>query len=106
MSQSASAILNRRQISAGAVLSVFVCASALLWPPLVALAAGQDAVVPNFGPNSDTAWIPARPAGDDFIPPESGPGPVMSEKDHPYIPNGQGQVSYRIADLSNPILQP
>ena len=30
----------------------------------------------------------------------------MSEKDHPYIPNGQGRVSYRVADLSNPILQP
>ena len=30
----------------------------------------------------------------------------MSEKDHPYIPNGQGKVSYRIADLSSPILQP
>ncbi len=83
-----------------------VCASAVLWSALVAHAAGQDAAVPNFGPNSDTAWIPARPAGDDFISPESGPGPVISERDHPYIPNGQGQVSYRIADLSNPILQP
>jgi hypothetical protein len=30
----------------------------------------------------------------------------MSEKDHPYVPNGQGSVSYRIADLSNPVLQP
>jgi hypothetical protein len=65
-----------------------------------------SAQAPNFGPNSDTAWIPARPAGDDFISPESGPGPVRSEKDHPYVPNGQGEVSYRIADLSNPILKP
>jgi hypothetical protein len=69
-------------------------------------AAGQSATTPIFGPNSDTAWVPARPAGDDFIPPDSGPGPVMSQKDHPYVPNGQGRVSYRVADLSNPILQP
>jgi hypothetical protein len=62
--------------------------------------------VPNFSPNSDTGWIPARPAGDDFISPDNGPGPVTSEKAHPYIPNGQGQPTYRIADLSNPILKP
>ena len=31
----------------------------------------------------------------------------MSAKDHPYVPNGRGQQpTYRIADLSNPILQP
>jgi hypothetical protein len=88
------------------LLAGFLCAIAALGPALAAGLAGQAAAVPNFGPNSDTAWIPARPAGDDFIPPESGPGPVMSEKAHPYVPNGQGRVSYRIADLSNPILQP
>jgi hypothetical protein len=83
-----------------------VCGLLVLWPVLATDAAEQISAVPSFGPNRDTAWIPARPAGDDFIPPESGPGPVMSEKDHPYVPNGQGSVSYRIADLSNPILQP
>ena len=82
-----------------------VFAFAVLVPVIAADGAGRE-VVPNFAPSSDTAWIPARPAGDDFIPPESGPGPVMSAKDHPYIPNGQGRVSYRVADLSNPILQP
>jgi hypothetical protein len=30
----------------------------------------------------------------------------MSDKAHPYVPNGQGQPTYRIADLSNPILKP
>ena len=90
----------------GALLAGFLCGAAALWPALAAGQTGQVPPPPNFAPNSDTAWIPARPAGDDFIPPETGPGPVMSEKDHPYIPNGQGAVSYRIADLSNPILQP
>jgi hypothetical protein len=99
--------MNTRKLAIGSgSLAGFLCSIAALGPALAAGLAGQAASVPNFGPNSDTAWIPARPAGDDFIPPVTGPGPVMSEKDHPYIPNGQGRVSYRIADLSNPILQP
>jgi hypothetical protein len=92
-----------KAMTVSAVLAIFAYGIAAISQ---SKAAGQAAAVPNFGPNSDTAWIPARPAGDDFIMPESGPGPVMSEKNHPYVPNGQGQVSYRIADLSNPILQP
>jgi hypothetical protein len=63
--------------------------------------------VRNLGPDTTTAWLPDRPTGDDFLPPASGPGPVMSPKDHPYIPNGRGnQPTYRIADTSNPILKP
>ena len=89
-----------------AILASALCGLTGSWPALAAGAAGQAAPTPNFAPNSDTAWIPARPAGDDFISPETGPGPVISRKDHPYIPNGQGRVSYRVADLSNPILQP
>jgi hypothetical protein len=55
----------------------------------------------------DTAWLPDRPTGDDFLPPPSGPGPVTSRKDRPYVPNGRGQQpTYRIADLTNPILKP
>jgi hypothetical protein len=96
----------RTRTKANWIFAGLGCACMMLWPALAADTPGRTAAVPNFGPSSDTAWIPARPAGDDFIPPESGPGPVMSEKDHPYIPNGQGEVSYRIADLSNPILQP
>jgi hypothetical protein len=30
---------------------------------------------------------------------------VVGVKDHPYVPNGQGQPTYRVADLTNPILQ-
>src|SRR5205085_11425501 len=79
---------------------------AVLCPVLAANAAAQDGAIPTFGPNSDTALIPGRPAGDDFISPDSGSGPVISQKDHPYVPNGQGRVSYRVADLTSPILQP
>jgi hypothetical protein len=62
--------------------------------------------VPLFTPDGTLGWVPDRPTGDDFLPPASGPGPVMSEKGHPYVPNGQGQPTYRVADLSNPILKP
>ena len=68
--------------------------------------AADEAAVPNFAPNPDSAWTSDRPKSDDFLPPLSGPGPVLSDKAHPYIPNGQGQSTYRIADLTNPILKP
>jgi hypothetical protein len=66
-----------------------------------------SADVPNFMGDRGTAWLPDRPTGDDFLPPPSGPGPVMSPRERPYVPNGTGlQPTYRIADLSNPILKP
>src|SRR5262249_15704230 len=77
------------------LLCVFVVGPALAADP-----------IPNFAPNATTAWVPARAQGDDFISPESGPGRVVSEPAHPYVPNGQGQPTYRIADLTNPILKP
>ena len=61
----------------------------------------------NLAPDTVTSWVPDRPTGDDFLPPAKGPGPVMSPKNRPYVPNGRGnQPTYRIADTSNPILQP
>jgi hypothetical protein len=60
----------------------------------------------DLAPDTLTAWVPDRPTGDDYLAPPSGPGPVTGEKDHPYVPNGQGQPTYRLADTSNPILQP
>ena len=61
----------------------------------------------DLAPDTMTSWVPDRPTGDDFLPPQSGPGPIMSPKDRPYVPNGNGnQPTYRIADTSNPILKP
>jgi hypothetical protein len=83
----------------------FLCAGFALWPALAA--DNKAASIPNFSPDPLTNWVPDRPTGDDFLPPPSGPGPVMSEKAHPYVPNGIGeQPTYRIADLTNPILKP
>jgi len=62
----------------------------------------------ELAPDTLTSWVPDRPTGDDLLPPlNGGPGPIMSPKDRPYVPNGNGrQPTYRIADTSNPILQP
>src|SRR5205085_3966733 len=40
------------------------------------VAAASDAI-PNFAPDDRTSWFPDRPMGDDFLPPASGPGPVL-----------------------------
>ena len=93
-----------KSLLAWGMLAGFVCAGGALSPLLAAETTGA---IPNFAPDSSTAWIPDRPTGDDFLPPVSGAGPVMSAKDRPYVPNGRGvQPTYRIADLGNPILQP
>src|ERR1700681_1828630 len=90
----------------GGAVAALLCGGAALWPALAAERTGAVASAPVFTPDSDTGWVPDRPTGDDFLPPASGPGPVMSVKDRPYVPNGQGQPTYRVADLSNPILRP
>src|ERR1700694_6026373 len=88
-------------------VAALLCGGAALWPALAAERTGAVASRPIFTPDSGTGWVPDRPTGDDFLPPASGPGPVMSVKDRPYVPNGRGlQPTYRIADLSNPILRP
>ena len=88
-----------------------VCA--LAW--LSSQAQPATAPIPSFAPDDHTSWHPDRPDGDNFLAPESGPGPIMQVPDIPYVPNGgrggdmdfaSSHPTYRIADLSNPILQP
>src|SRR5215813_9620509 len=77
-----------------------VCAGAVLLFPG---AAAQDAAIPALSPPG-AGWLEV---GDDLLPPPSGPGPVMSDPAHPYHSNISGlQPTFRVADLSNPILQP
>jgi hypothetical protein len=90
------------------VLLVAVCAIGA-WAPV---RAADDARIPNFAPDSVTGWL--KPPGDEFIQPDSGPGPVRADPAHPYVPNSfpyvpreaAAQQTEMIADLSNPILQP
>jgi hypothetical protein len=73
-------------------------------PLASASAAGKQTGVPDLQ-SSTVGW---SKIADDFQPPVSGPGPVTYAKDHPYVPNNGGgsQVTFRIADLTNPILKP
>jgi hypothetical protein len=92
---------------AGAVLA------ALLTCPA---AAAESAVVPNFAPDSRTGWVAGvpdgvSPVGQDFLQPLSGPGPVTFDPAHPYLDTIAARragktPTLRVADLSNPILQP
>jgi len=76
-------------------------------------ASDQNATIPNFAPSSTVGWLKAIP-GDEFILPDSGPGPVVADPAHPYIggfnplrPAGGGrQETPKIANITNPILQP
>jgi hypothetical protein len=82
------------------LVALFVASALPLGP---AHAADQKAGIPEL----ESPTVGWAKAADDFEPPESGPGPVTYEKDHPYVPNGLGQqVTFRIADLTNPILKP
>jgi hypothetical protein len=68
--------------------------------------------VPNFVANSNVGWIASgKGFGVDFVQPPSGPGPVTNDPAYPYLTNAEAartgrQPTYRIADLSNPILKP
>ena len=103
--------LRRRHIcGAGAIGALIVC----LGPQAQTVSAqAQSAApaIPNFAADRFTNWRPQREDGDDFLPPESGPGPVRSHPDYPYRPNAAGDdaagnPTYRVADLTNPILTP
>ena len=68
----------------------------------------RNAAIPMFATDDRTGWQLDRTFGvDDLIaPPEGGPGPVTFDRAHPYVPpGGRGAPTYRVADLSNPILQ-
>src|SRR3569623_1328417 len=63
-------------------------------------AAAQNSAAPNFAPDNSTAWIAQA---QEFLPPPSGPGPVTYDPAHKPVPD---RPQFRVADLSNPILQP
>jgi len=90
----------------GAALFTAAVIAAQPAAPLSAQSEAAPSTIPNFMPDVQTSWFPDRPAGDDFLPPESGPGPVLADAAHPYVTNQAGQPTYRVADLSNPILKP
>ena len=67
----------------------------------------RNSDIPIFAADDRTGWQLDRTFGvDDLIAvPGGGPGPITFDKAHPYVPPGRGIPTYRVADLSNPILQ-
>ena len=96
--------------NAGCMIAGFVCAVISAWPAI-----GAEKV-PDFSSDSRIGWIAGvpdgvSPVGRDFLQPPSGPGPVTFDKAHPYVDSAisrrtGAQPTLRVADLSNPILQP
>src|SRR5438105_2769422 len=99
---------NRRAGMAGGFIRLgtvtLLLAGTAILPADAAAPEKKAAAIPQFG-FADFGW---SKIADDFQAPESGPGPVSFEKDHPYIPNNERgvQVTVRIADVTNPILKP
>jgi hypothetical protein len=72
-------------------------------------AAGEQSTVPNFS-SIDRPWVST--VGGDYLPPESGIGPVTLDRAHPVmvrVPIAGGAVAetpLRIADVNSPNLKP
>jgi hypothetical protein len=98
---------SRSRKDQGSRLSLFAglaFVGAAFWPA----AAAQNGKVPDLGMTSQSGWMEV---GDELLAPDSGPGPVTNDPRYPYVDNGKArrtnsQPTYRVADLSNPILQP
>src|SRR5437764_11540839 len=89
----------------GAILAGLLCVGVALGSALGAQgAAGEDESIPKLA-SAEFGWL--KPPGDEFIAPESGPGPVRADSAHPYVSNAIApQETVKIADITNPILQP
>lgn len=93
-----------------------VTAALLFSVSFFAPASAQRPAIPNFMPEPNVGWIAGvsngvSPTGQDYLPPESGPGPITFDKAHPFVDDAAArrdgkQPTYRVADLSNPILLP
>jgi hypothetical protein len=95
--------VNRGQLRNAAYAAAALACVLALCPP--SGGAEPNTAIPNFAPDSMTGWL--KGPGDEFIQPESGPGPIKSDPAHPYVSNAvAGQETVKIADLTNPILQP
>ena len=93
-------------VSIRAVPIAAACAFVLSGPAPAADAAAGQGAIPDFAADTATSWALDQTI-DDLLPPPSGAGPITFDPAHPYIPNFRGtQPTYRVADLSNPILQP
>src|SRR3954468_13269400 len=94
----------RRLLFGGTVISGLLSLPA-------AVGAAQQAI-PDFATDAAVGWVASGMGfGTDFVQPPSGPGPVTNDPAHPYVTNVAAaatgkQPTFRVADLTNPILRP
>src|SRR6266853_530625 len=75
----------RKPTGAGMILAGLMCAGIAPGPALHAQGAPQQAAsIPKLA-SADFGWL--KPPGDEFIAPESGPGPIRADTGHPYVSN-------------------
>jgi hypothetical protein len=97
-----SMVICKKRVLSGSILLAFMGAA-----PTASTQPQQRAATPDFSSNL-TGWVGLNGGGPYFeADPGRQPGPVVSDPDHPFVPNGVGlQPTFRIADLSNPNLMP
>jgi hypothetical protein len=99
----------KKRAAAHMILAGLFCAGAAFGPAQGQGASRQDASIPNFAPSSAMGWLKAG-IGDEFLPPDTGPGPVVADTTQNFGSNflitPGNPRPFRIADLKNPILQP
>jgi hypothetical protein len=104
----ASSAVARQRVLVGGVLASLLFGACTLGP---AIGAEQE-FIPNFAPDRNVGWVASgKGFGVDFVQPPSGPGPVTNDPAYPYLTNAEAartgrQPTYRVADLTNPILKP
>ena len=68
-----------------------------------------NSAIPNFAPSPEVGWLKAG-AGDEFLSPDSGPGPVVSDPNQrfagSFLLTPGNAKPFKVADLTNPILRP
>jgi hypothetical protein len=92
----------RQRLLAGAVFTGL--AAATLGVATQQVAAQQKASRPPDFSANQAGWVTM---GGDLLPVPGSPKPITWDPAHPYVPNNVGkQPTYRIADLTNPLLKP
>lgn len=91
----------------GVALALTFCTAFALQAFIPRAFARSASSIPDFH-SFNVGWVGI---GNELEPPPSGPGPVLAHPDYPYVSNAQAartgeDANFRVADLSNPILQP
>jgi len=99
----------RKQPAARAIFVGLFCAGLAVGPVQGQGTLAPGDPIPNFSPSSTVGWLKAG-AGDEFLPPDAGPGPVVYDTTVKPAPNSVlttgNPRAFKVGDLSNPILQP